>query len=172
MTDPSLSYVARSFARTGMTVWRNDDGGRAAAGYKGRTGDCACRSIAIATGLPYQKVYDDLIAYAARERPRGKKKRSHPRTGVHKPTCRRYLADLGWLWVPTMSIGSGCRVHVDAAELPDGRLILQCSRHLTVMIDGVVHDTHDPARDGDRCVYGFWYRPVDQIHIDAWYQNR
>jgi hypothetical protein len=37
-----------------------DDGGRAAAGYKGQTGDCVCRSIAIATGKPYQEVYDAL----------------------------------------------------------------------------------------------------------------
>lgn len=35
-----------------------DDGGRAAAGYKGTTGDCACRAIAIASGRPYQEIYD------------------------------------------------------------------------------------------------------------------
>jgi hypothetical protein len=34
------------------------DGGRAAAGYKGMTGDCVTRSIAIATGKTYQEVYD------------------------------------------------------------------------------------------------------------------
>jgi len=37
-----------------------NDGGREAAGFKGKTGDCVTRSIVIATGLPYQKVYDDL----------------------------------------------------------------------------------------------------------------
>jgi hypothetical protein len=37
-----------------------DDGGRAAAGYKGKAGDCTCRAISIATGLPYQHVYDLL----------------------------------------------------------------------------------------------------------------
>ena len=36
------------------------DGGRAAAGYKGKTGDCVARSIAIATGKPYQEVYEAL----------------------------------------------------------------------------------------------------------------
>jgi len=36
------------------------DGGRAAAGYKGMTGDCVTRSIAIATGKTYQEVYDAL----------------------------------------------------------------------------------------------------------------
>ena len=34
----------------------HDDGGRVAAGYKGKTGDCVTRAIAIATGKPYQEV--------------------------------------------------------------------------------------------------------------------
>ena len=34
------------------------DGGRAAAGYKGKTGDCVTRSITIATERTYQEVYD------------------------------------------------------------------------------------------------------------------
>ena len=42
-----------------------NDGGRTAAGFKGKTGDCVVRSIAIATNLPYKKIYDDL--YKANE---------------------------------------------------------------------------------------------------------
>ena len=42
-------------------TWEYNDGGREEAGYKGSTGDCVARSIAIATGVPYQKVYDDLF---------------------------------------------------------------------------------------------------------------
>ena len=45
-----------------------DDGGRAAAGYKGETNDCACRAIAIATGMPYQKVYDEFLTTDAEKR--------------------------------------------------------------------------------------------------------
>lgn len=37
-----------------------DDGGRAQAGYKGSTGDCVTRAIAIATGKPYSEVYDAI----------------------------------------------------------------------------------------------------------------
>jgi hypothetical protein len=43
-----------------------NDGGRAAAGYKGNAGDCACRAIAIATGKPYQEVYNALKGRFAR----------------------------------------------------------------------------------------------------------
>lgn len=48
--------------------WQFNDGGRAAAGYKGSTGDCVVRSIAIATGRPYQEIYDLVNDVAKRER--------------------------------------------------------------------------------------------------------
>ena len=136
-----------------------DDGGRAAAGYKGHAGDCACRSVAIISGRPYQEVYDTLNEQAKAERPRGKKKRSNARTGYHMATLKRYLATLGWTWTPTMQIGQGCKVHLHESELPTGRLLVRCSRHYTAVVDGVIYDTHDPGRDGKRCVYGYWTLP-------------
>src|SRR5258708_1739013 len=105
-----------------------DDGGRAQAGFKGETRDCVTRAIAIATTLPYKQVYDAVNEAATRERPRTKR-RSSARSGVQKPTTRKYLASLGWAWVPTMQIGSGCQVHLRADELPPGRLIVLVSRH-------------------------------------------
>ena len=114
------------------------DGGRGAAGYKGKTGDCVTRSIAIATGKPYQEVYDSLNRLAQAERiSKRKKRRSSSRTGVYRQTYQRYLESLGWRWTSTMSIGSGCRVHLRASELPPGPLIVKVSRHLTAVIDGV-----------------------------------
>ena len=138
-----------------------DDGGREAAGYRGTTGDCACRAIAIATGKPYQEVYDLIKEYAKRERPgskRRKGRRSHPRTGVFRATFNRIMKDLGWTWVPTMGIGTGCTVHLDADELPSGMLIVAVSKHWTVVKDGIIHDTYDPSRDEKRCVYGYWIK--------------
>ncbi len=135
-----------------------DDGGRKEAGYKGSTGDCVCRAIAIATGLPYQKVYDDLNTWALSERSskRRRGKKSNARTGVYRATYERYLRALGWVWTPTMRIGQGCKVHLKASELPKGRLIVMVTRHLTAVIDGVIRDTQDPSRGGTRCVYGYW----------------
>jgi hypothetical protein len=66
---------------------------------------------------------------------------------------------LGWVWTPTMQIGSGCTVHLRADELPPGRLVVSVSKHLTAVIDGVIHDTHDCSRRGTRCVYGYWQPP-------------
>jgi hypothetical protein len=150
-----------------------DDGGRAAAGFKGTTGDCVTRAIAIATGLLYKEVYDAINELAKSERTGSRKRgRSSARTGVYKETYKKYLLSLGWVWTPTMQIGSGCKVHLVDGELPMGRLIVSVSRHVTAVIDGVIHDTCDPQRKtywydkdrkvqrvSERCVYGYYQRP-------------
>lgn len=136
-----------------------NDGGRKAAGYTGATRDCVTRAIAIATGIPYQDVYDRLNQLSKSER-RGVRKKgvSSARKGVYKPTIHKYMAEIGWKWVSTMQIGQGCKVHLDPNELPSGRLIVSVSKHLTAVLDGVIHDTYDPSRDGSRCVYGYFQK--------------
>ena len=134
-----------------------DDGGRAAAGYIGDARDCVTRAIAIATGKSYQEVYDRLNELAKTERSSVRRKgKSNARTGVHRVTYDKYLVELGWVWTPTMLIGSGCKVHLKDGELPNGRLIVSLSKHNVAVIDGVIHDTYDPSRGGTRCVYGYW----------------
>lgn len=136
--------------------FRDDDGGRAAAGFRGSTRDCVTRAIAIATGRPYAAVYEAFNVLAQHERPRAGRSRSSSRTGVHRRTYERYLSGLGWRWTPTMRIGSGCTTHLCVGELPADRLIARLSRHVVAVLDGVVHDTDDPTRGGDRYVYGWW----------------
>ncbi len=139
--------------------YRYNDGGRAAAGFKGSAGDCVARSIAIASGLPYAEVYKRLAAGRGAQRAGKLGKRSaSARSGISvgRKWFKDYMAELGAVWVPTMTIGSGCKVHLNAHELPAGRLVVSVSKHYTAMIDGVVHDTFDPRRDTGRCVYGYW----------------
>ena len=69
---------------------------------------------------------------------------------------KKYLKKLGWNWTPTMFIGQGCKVHLKKNELPGGTLIVSCSKHITVVKNGVLHDTYDCSRRGTRCVYGYW----------------
>lgn len=145
-------------------TWTFDDGGRKAAGFRGDAGDCVARALAIAAEMDYRTAYNLINAYAKDERYRrgrlgvmaATRRGSSARTGVHKPTFKQILADLGWEWTPTMQVGGGCRVHLKADELPAGRLIVSVSKHLVAVIDGVIHDTHDPSRNGTRCVYGYW----------------
>lgn len=139
--------------------WVYDDGGRAAAGFRGKTGDCICRAICIATGRSYREIYDRLNALGASERKSKRRRRgkSGARTGVHRSTLQRLMRELGMTWVPLMGIGTGCTVHVRAEELPQvGTHILSLSRHVCALVNGVIHDTYDPSRDGTRCVYGYW----------------
>lgn len=155
-----------------------NDGGRAAAGYKGHTGDCVCRAICIATGLPYQQVYDRLAEGNSTQRLTkkqngGRFSNKNQRTAARGIYVRRkwfkdYMQSLGFTWVPTMGIGTGCKVHLTDGELPMGRLVVSVSKHYTAVIDGVIHDLYDPQRatewihgDGTktierRCVYGYY----------------
>ena len=136
-----------------------NDGGRSEAGYKGSTGDCVVRAISIASQKPYQEVYDLVNSYASNEYKSRVSKKSNARTGVRKSTIRKMMQELGFVWTPTMKVGSGCKVHLVESELPEGRLVVQVSKHITAVIDKVIHDTYDPSRNGTRCVYGYWRLP-------------
>jgi hypothetical protein len=144
----------------------NNDGGRHDAGYKGETRDCVTRAIAIVTGKPYQEVYDAMNALSKAEKLGCRKEKSMygtkyvkvsaARTGVVKKVYDKYLKELGYIWIPTMKIGIGCKVHLKKEELPSGKIIARLSRHLVAVIDGVLNDTYDCSRNGTRCVYGYY----------------
>lgn len=139
--------------------WQFNDGGRSAAGFKGRVGDCVCRAIAIATEQPYISVYDALNNLSLSLRTRSKRTRGgSSREGLKRKVYQSYLKSLGWEFHPTMTIGSGCHTHLRPEELPKGRIIVRLSRHLSAVVDGAIHDTFDPSRDGTRCVYGYFSR--------------
>lgn len=142
-----------------MIGFIRNDGGRAAAGFKGSTSDCVTRAIAIASGRDYKEVYEAIRKIQKSDN--GKRGGGSPRNGVHRQHYEPYILSLGFVWVPLMKIGSGTTVHVRADELPPGRLILSLSRHMAAVIDGVLHDTFDCSRAGRRAVYGY-YRKVNQ----------
>lgn len=137
-------------------VWKYNDGGRKAAGFKGEAaGDCVTRAIAIATGSPYKWVYDEInyrISMDVDSHPK-----SGARTGVPRKVYEPFLEEFGFEWMPTMKVGAGTTVHLRADELPSGILVARVSKHLCAIKDGVILDTHDPSRGGTRCVYGFFY---------------
>lgn len=143
-----------------------NDGGRGKTGFKGRAGDCVARAVAIVSGRPYAEVYATLAKGAGNER---KSRGASARNGIHtkRKWFKDYMLSLGFAWTPTMKIGSGCKVHLHDGELPMGKLVVAVSRHYTAVIDGVIHDTHDPQRttlwyepEGNRisrrCVYGYY----------------
>lgn len=129
-----------------------DDGGRSGSGFRGSAGDCVVRSVAIATGQSYSKVYEELAALQGGQSPgrNGKRLPRSARNGVHvkQQWFRDYMLRQGFTWTPTMHIGSGCKVHLADGELPGGRLVVAVSKHYTAVIDGVIHDTFDPSSRG------------------------
>ena len=137
-----------------------NDGGREAEGYKGKAGDCVARAVAIASGRNYQEIYQRLAeGNANQRRKKGQKKNTRSaRNGISttRKWFKDYMIELGFEWTPTMTIGSGCNVHLTPEELPDGRLVCRVSRHVVAVIDGVIQDTYDCSREGTRCVYGYW----------------
>lgn len=138
-----------------------NDGGRAKAGYNGICGDCVARSIAIATEKPYQEIYDALNKIQSSMKQTKRTRGSSARNGVARPIYEKYLKSLGWVFVPTMAIGSGCKWHLKASELPLGRIICRVSKHLVAVVDGVINDTHNPSRGGTRCVYGYFEKSTE-----------
>ena len=147
-----------------MSEFVYNDGGRKAAGYKGDAGDCVTRAVAIASGLKYQEVYDRLAeGNANQRRTKGQTKNANARTArdgidTTRKWFKDYMIELGFKWTPTMTIGSGCKVHLTPDELPGGVIVCNVSKHQVAVIDGVIHDNHDCSREGKRCVYGYWQK--------------
>ena len=142
-----------------MAKYKYNDGGREAAGFKGKARDCVARAVTIASGRPYAEVYARLAEGRGSQRAGKKGKRSaSARNGIDvtRKWFKDFMTELGFVWVPTMKIGSGCKVHLRAEELPAGRLVVSVSNHYTTMIDGEINDTWNPDRGGTRCVYGYW----------------
>ena len=171
--------------------WQYNDGGRVDSGFKGSPGDCVVRSVAIASELPYKEVYDALSHGCKTQRLTKKStKMASARDGVNvqRKWFKDYMKSIGFKWIPTMHIGSGCKVHLTESELPLGRLVVSVSKHYTAVINGVIQDTHDPsdrpttvyslgthkdelpklayllengngwAYSPQRCVYGYWIK--------------
>ena len=136
--------------------WIYNDGGRAEAGYKNSDSDCTVRAVAIATEQDYKTVHKELSTLNKQSRPKGRTSSRYANTTMK--TIKKYMDSLGWKWVATMGIGTGCKVHLNKDELPTGRVVARVSRHLTAVVDGVINDTFDCSRDGLRCVYGYWIK--------------
>ena len=111
-----------------MIKFVKNDGGRVASGFTGKAGDCVVRPISTATELlTISNDADPTWINATMPKTKGRKT-----AGIHSAAngiytesvhFKRYMVQLGFMWVPTMTVGSGCLVHLRAVELPKGRTI-------------------------------------------------
>lgn len=129
-------------------IW--NDGGRAASGYVGTTGDCVTRAISIATGRSYREVYAEL----------GERAASSPRDGIPIDVISEYLLSRDW-----QPIVADATNTLGEADLPDGVAILYIragnrpSSHLVTVIDRVIYDTWNPADDRSYTILKYWRPP-------------
>lgn len=145
--------------------FKYNDGGRSKYFKATNVGDCVTRAICNATGKDYLEVYNSLKELASHEKITKRKRRiSKVRDGVYKDTYKKYIEDiLGWKWVSCSGIGKGISIHLNESELPlKGTYIIRVSKHLTCIKDGVLIDTYDCSRGGDRAVYGYWRAPTNE----------
>ena len=134
-----------------MIGYRYDDGGRAAAGYRGKTGDCVVRAIAICAREDYLAVYRTMAehmkrngyaasgnAYATRER-----NRKTPRRRGQLSARRvqdRVLEAYGFTKV---QLPAGERPTYTEAHRRYGDCIAGTTKHLVAIVGGALRDTFD-----------------------------
>jgi hypothetical protein len=134
-----------------------NDGGRSAAGFKGRAGDCVARALAIATGRPYAELYSRL---SDGEASLGRRRSARHGVSTDALWFKKYMHELGFEWVD-------CSKHLSPDELPAGRIICNISRHYVTVIDRVIHDTGDSSRWGTRKLRGYWRQRVAIANDDT-----
>ena len=129
-----------------MIDYTYNDGGRGKAGYKGTTGDCGVRAVAILTGLDYQTVYKSAAAffkshgYAATGNAYKMGKKT--KRGQKKP---HVVQDL---WYESMGfekvkLPKGKKpTYTEAHELY-GDCMVTTRKHICALKDGALHDTFD-----------------------------
>ena len=121
------------------------DGGRRAAGLKGKSGDCAVRALAIAAQMEYRVAQRLIKEYAAKGR-QGSKAIAR---GVYREDFDAALRSIGWQWQSAPIFpGRKARYY----DIP-GTAILRMAKHYAAVVDGVLLDSWDSS---NKMVYGFW----------------
>ena len=135
-------------------AWQFDDGGREAAGRVGKTGDCVCRAVTIASGRPYAEVHNRLRIITGHVR---HGRRPSPENGiiVARAPFKRLMEEYGFGWVDFRHLSFPLKTTI--LNLPvEGRLVVMVPRHAYAYIDGVVHDL-TPQNIG-MPVQGYWIK--------------
>lgn len=134
--------------------WLYDDGGREAAGRRGRVGDCVCRAIAIATEQPYEQIYKTLneLCKPFRETPRSRTPSCQ--FGMPGKVYQPFLEGQGWCFHKLPDYAQ-----FNASNVPqEGVSIISLYGHIATVKHGVIRDTFDCSYKGIARIYGFYRR--------------
>ena len=117
-----------------MIDYRFDDGGRAAAGYRGKTGDCVVRAIAICAREDYRAVYATMAEHM--------KLNGYAASGKAYATreSNRILKAYGFRKV---RLPAGERPTYTEAHHRYGDCIAGTTKHVAAIVGGALRDTFD-----------------------------
>ena len=129
-----------------MLGYEYDDGGRRDAGYKGDTGDCVVRAIAIASGAPYQDVYDAMAqamcrhGYRASGNAYGQGKRHSRGQRPARQVQTDVMAEYGF---EKVKLPKGPKPTYEEAHARYGDCIVSTTKHVCALVGGALRDTSD-----------------------------
>lgn len=122
--------------------FKYNDGGRFASGFHHHTSDCVTRSLSIALDIEYLKAHEyinNLIQMFGDTT-------SHVAKGMTMRTTKKLMKHFNLIWIQSNNL----------LEIPkETKCILNVSRHVCAMVDGVINDTHDFREKSNR-IYGYW----------------
>ena len=123
-----------------MIDYEMDDGGREAAGRKGKTGDCVTRALAILTGRPYLECYRALAEANSKEprsRSYGKVTASN---GVAKRAYEKVYRAFG---LEKVKLPAGAKPTFSEAYETYGDCVVTTAKHIACLKAGALHDIWD-----------------------------
>ena len=112
-----------------------DDGGRAAAGYKGYAGDCVCRALTILEAGDYRANYRELAA--------GEAAAGHARSARNGISIKVYPKVFAAHGLVKVKLPPGPKPTYAEAHRRYGDCIVTTARHVACLKGGALRDTFD-----------------------------
>ena len=134
-----------------MIRYQYNDGGRKEAGYKGHTGDCVARALAISTGKPYKEIYDfvgETMKSHGYKRSANAYYSGNHRRGMRKPKLVQedIIRSFGF---EKVKLPKGPRPTYRQAYEQYGDCMVATRGHILAIKDGAVQDIFDDQ--------GYWW---------------
>ena len=128
-----------------MIGYQYNDGGREAAGFRGKASDCVVRALAIMTGCDYRLAYDELAEANKQTESRMRKPRKNligrsANKGVYKKAHPKVFEEFG---LRKVTLKKGSRPTYSEAYEIYGDCIVSTTKHVCAIIDGKLNDTFD-----------------------------
>lgn len=139
----AAAYIPADIDDAGMIDYQYNDGGRAAAGYRGDDGDCTIRALTIHMGATADAYKTIRAAMLAECKHQGIARGIGTGRGQGRKQKRAIDALYARYGFAKVKLGRGARPTWTEAYAQYGDCIVSTARHVAAIMDGAVHDTWD-----------------------------